>query len=733
MNNLFNNSINEILKEKYLSYAVSTIISRSLPDVRDGLKPVHRRIIYSMYQLKLFQNLPFKKSARIVGDVMGKFHPHGDQAIYDSLVRLAQNFSTRIPLIEGQGNFGNIDGDNAAAMRYTEARLDSISNYFFDGIEENAVDFIDNYDGQNLEPAVLPTKLPNILMNGASGIAVGMATNIPPHNLIELNNAITKIIKNPSVTLANLFKNFEGPDFPTGGEAIITKKEKLDIYKNGRGSFTIRSKWTKENLKNGLYQIIINEIPYQVNKARLIEQLANLINNKKIPLDDVLDESDKEIRIVLKPKNRNINANKLMELCFQLSDLSTKYSCNFNVLENGKLPKLIGLKEILNNFINFRRNTIKRKSLFNKERILKRLKILEGYLIAYKYLDKIIKIIRTKENPKKEIIKKFKLTDLQSEAILNMGLGSLKKLDELSTKEEIKKLKNELIFLNKLIKNRKFLDQFIIDELNKTTKEIDNLKLIRRTKIISQEIKKDNLSFEEFEEIEKITIVVTKNGFLKTFRDHLDENKIKKTVNDVLFYKKLFSNQKILIFVSTGRVYTIDPNVLPTGKSNPKSYMLYVDSNSDEKLIGIQIYKNDLKCIVASKFGKGFIADLSEILTSQKKGKQLFNLKPQDQLIVITNNVSSYLACISKKSKMLIFKTSELPILKKGGGVQLQKIKKDESLSDIQTFELKNGISWKIGDQLRNEKNLDSWIGKRSQSGKKIPKRFNKNLQFYND
>tara|TARA_Y100000590_G_scaffold457815_1_gene611236 strand:+ start:345 stop:2546 length:2202 start_codon:yes stop_codon:yes gene_type:complete len=733
MNNLFNNSINEILKEKYLSYAVSTIISRSLPDVRDGLKPVHRRIIYSMYQLKLFQNLPFKKSARIVGDVMGKFHPHGDQAIYDSLVRLAQNFSTRIPLIEGQGNFGNIDGDNAAAMRYTEARLDSISNYFFDGIEENAVDFIDNYDGQNLEPAVLPTKLPNILMNGASGIAVGMATNIPPHNLIELNNAITKIIKNPSVTLANLFKNFEGPDFPTGGEAIITKKEKLDIYKNGRGSFTIRSKWTKENLKNGLYQIIINEIPYQVNKARLIEQLANLINNKKIPLDDVLDESDKEIRIVLKPKNRNINANKLMELCFQLSDLSTKYSCNFNVLENGKLPKLIGLKEILNNFINFRRNTIKRKSLFNKERILKRLKILEGYLIAYKYLDKIIKIIRTKENPKKEIIKKFKLTDLQSEAILNMRLGSLKKLDELSTKEEIKKLKNELIFLNKLIKNRKFLDQFIIDELNKTTKEIDNLKLIRRTKIISQEIKKDNLSFEEFEEIEKITIVVTKNGFLKTFRDHLDENKIKKTVNDVLFYKKLFSNQKILIFVSTGRVYTIDPNVLPTGKSNPKSYMLYVDSNSDEKLIGIQIYKNDLKCIVASKFGKGFIADLSEILTSQKKGKQLFNLKPQDQLIVITNNVSSYLACISKKSKMLIFKTSELPILKKGGGVQLQKIKKDESLSDIQTFELKNGISWKIGDQLRNEKNLDSWIGKRSQSGKKIPKRFNKNLQFYND
>ena len=393
MNNLINQNLNEILSEKYLSYAISTIISRSLPDVRDGFKPVHRRILYSMYQLKLTNESSFKKSARIVGDVMGKFHPHGDQAIYDSLVRLAQQFSSRAPLIEGQGNFGNIDGDNAAAMRYTEARLNLISNYFFDGIEENSVDFKENYDGQNYEPVVLPTKLPNILLNGATGIAVGMATNIPPHNLLELNNCLIKLIKNPSIGLTDLLKDIKGPDFPTGGEIILSNKEKKIIYKTGKGSFIIRSKWKKETLKNGIYNIVINEIPYQTNKAKLIEQIANLINNKKVPLDDIIDESDDNIRIVLKPKNRNINSNKLMELCFKLSDLSSKFSCNFNVLENGINPKQLGLKEILKNFLDYRKITIKRKSIFNKERITKRLEILKGYLIAYKYLNQIIKIL----------------------------------------------------------------------------------------------------------------------------------------------------------------------------------------------------------------------------------------------------------------------------------------------------------------------------------------------------
>jgi len=725
--------LDDILAQKYLSYAVSTIISRSLPDVRDGLKPVHRRIIYSMYQLKLHSRSSFKKSARIVGDVMGKFHPHGDQAIYDSLVRLAQDFSTRVPLIEGQGNFGNIDGDNAAAMRYTEARLDLISNYFFDGIEEDAVDFIENYDGQNFEPVVLPSKLPNILLNGAAGIAVGMATNIPPHNLLELNNALINLIKKPSITLSNLLKNFQGPDFPTGGEILMTSYEKKEIYKNGRGSFAIRSRWKKEDLKNGIYQIVITEIPYQVNKARLIEQLANLINNKKIPLDDVLDESDKQIRIILKPRNRNIEAAKLVELCFKFSDLSTKYSCNFNVLENGIFPKQLGLKDILNNFITFRKTTIKRKSLFNKEKISKRLLILNGYLIAYKYLDAIIKIIRKKDDPKKEIIKKYKLSEIQAEAILSMKLGSLKKLDERSTKKEITDLKEDLNYLNKLINKKNILEKHIIDELKEIGNEVDDAITYRRTQINSANITDIAVNIDEFQEVEKMTVILTNDGLLKTFKDHLNDVKINNNIENVFLYKKILSNQKLLLFVSSGRVYTIDPNSLPTGKSRPKNFIFFIESNSNEKLIGILPYENDLKCVVASKFGKGFIADLNEIQTAQKKGKQLFNLKLGDKLLKVTNKIDTHIACVSKNSKLLIFMTKDLPILKRGGGVQLQKINKEESLSDIQTFNLSDGITWKIGSQLRKETDIDFWIGKRSQVGKKIPRRFNKNLKFYNE
>ena len=733
MSNNIQQSLDDILTQKYLSYAVSTIISRSLPDVRDGLKPVHRRIIYSMYQLKLNNRSSFKKSARIVGDVMGKYHPHGDRAIYDSLVRLAQDFLTRIPLVEGQGNFGNIDGDNAAAMRYTEARLDSIANYFFDGIEENAVDFKANYDGQNLEPVVLPTKLPNILLNGSTGIAVGMATNIPPHNLLELNNAIIKLIKNPSVNLSSLLTNFQGPDFPTGGEIVMLNSEKKQIYKTGKGSFYLRSKWKKENLKNGLYQIVISEIPYQINKARLIEQLANLISNKKIPLDDILDESDTLIRIVLKPKNRNIDAVKLVELCFKLSDLSIKYSCNFNVLENGILPKQIGLKEILNNFITHRKISIKRKSLFNKDKICKKLIILEGFLIAYKHLDLIIKMIRKTVSPKKEIMKKFKLSEIQTEAILNMKLGSLKKLDELNTKKEILDLKVELNFLNKLIKNKIILDKYIIDELIKTSQEVDKLLVSRRTVVNSENISDININIKDFQEVEKLTVVLLNDGSLKAFRDHLDRNKIKNSLENVIIQHQILSNQKILLFVSSGRVYTIDPNLLPAGKSKPKSFIYYVESNSNEEIIQMFPYEENLECIVASSFGKGFIADLSEIQTSQKKGKQLFNLKSGDNLLNVKKNIHTHIACVSQNSKLLVFQTKDLPILKKGGGVQLQKIKKDDFLSDIQTFNLSDGISWKIGSQFRNITDIDFWIGKRSQVGKKVPKRFNKNLKFYNE
>ena len=731
MSKVLKKTLDEVLSEKYLSYAISTIISRSLPDIRDGFKPVHRRIIYSMYQLKLLNGFPYKKCARIVGDVMGKFHPHGDQAIYDSLVRLAQDFSIRAPLIEGQGNFGNIDGDNAAAMRYTEARLDPIANYFFEGIEENAVNFKENYDGQNLEPEILPTKLPNILLNGASGIAVGMATNIPPHNIFELNKCVIKLIKNPKTNLSSLLKYLSGPDLPTGGNILITPKEQKEIYNKGKGSFIIKSTYNVENLKNGHYQIIITEVPYQVNKTRLIEQLANLINNKKLPLDDVFDESDEKIRIILKPKNRNINPSKLIELCFKLSDLTIRFSCNFNVLVDGKIPQQLGLKDILKNFIKYRFITIKRKSSFNIDKIIKKLEILEGYLITYRFLDTIIKIIRTKDDPKKEIIKKYKLTKIQTDAILNMRLGSLKKLDELETKIEIKKLKKNLNFLNMLINNKKFLDEYLIKEINTISTELNKLKYHRRTKIHIEEERQVKISYKEFVEINKLTITVSKEGLIKTYKDHIDISNLISNQNDLIDVYHIMSNQNLLVFSSSGRVFTIDPSKLPSGKSNAKNFIYFVDSNISDKLVRLIPYSDNLKCIVASLQGKGFLANLNNIQTAQKKGKQLFNLKNNDQLIRVIVSNKTHLACVSKNSKLLIFKIKDLPILQKGGGVQLQKIKANNSLSDIQIFNLEEGISWKTGSFNKNEKNINFWLGKRSQTGKKVPKRFNKNLKFY--
>jgi len=723
--------IDKILSEKYLSYAISTIISRSLPDVRDGLKPVHRRIIYSMYQLKLSHDSPFKKSARIVGDVMGKFHPHGDQAIYDSLVRLAQNFSTRHTLIEGQGNFGNIDGDNPAAMRYTEARLEKITRYFFDGIEENSVNFKENYDGQNLEPEVLPTQLPNILLNGSSGIAVGMATNIPPHNLYELNACIIQLINKPNLNNNQLLKNILGPDLPTGGEIILTYEEKKEIYLKGKGSFLIKSKWEIEAIKNELYQIVITEIPYQINKTKIIEQIANLINSKKVPLEDIADESDENIRIVLKPKNRNIDASKLMELCYKLSDLSTRFSCNFNVLENGIIPKQLGLKDILLHFINHRKTSIKRKSEFNINKIELRLEILEGYLITYKYLETIIKIIRTKEDPKKEIIKKYKLTINQADAILSMRLGSLKKLDEMNTKKEIKKLKEEKNYLNKLIKDNKTLNSYLIDEIKKINKDIDKNIAKRKTTISFETIDHQNLNFDEFQEVEKITVLITKDKSLKKIKEHIDLAQLKNNDKSIQSAIHLMSNQKLLIFVSSGRVFTLDPNLLPSGKSNPKSFVYFIEAGTDEKMVNILLPEENKKCVLASSKGKGFITDTFSLISNQKKGKKVLNLKTNDSLIKVLDCDKSHLATVNKSKKILIFPLESLPVLQKGVGVQLMRIKESDALSDIQLIDLSKGLTWQIGSKMRTLEDIDFWIGKRAQSGKKVPKYVNKNLKFY--
>ncbi len=729
MKKLLNQNIDKILAEKYLSYAVSTIVSRSLPDVRDGLKPVHRRIIYSMYQLKLFNNSSYKKSARIVGDVMGKFHPHGDQAIYDSLVRMAQDFSTRIKLVDGQGNFGNIDGDNPAAMRYTEARLEKYSNYFFDGIEEDSVNFKENYDGQNLEPEVLPSQLPNILINGATGIAVGMATNIPPHNVVELIDALKLIIKKGKTSLSEILKIINGPDFPTGGEIILDINEKKEIYKNGKGYFTINSKYEIEELKNGLYQIVITEIPFQVNKVKIIEQLANNLNNKKLPLDDVADESDENIRIVLRPKTRNVDPEKLVSLCFKLTDLSIKYSCNYNVLIDGIEPKQIGIIDILSNFLEHRKVSIKRKSNFNIEKIKKKLEILKGYQIVFRNLNSIIKIIRTHDNPKKELIKKYKLSELQCDSILSMRLGSLRKIDEKNIKDEIQKLNEELKYLKKLIKDKKTLEKFIVNELDHIQSNIDEEIKNRKSVISSKQNNDVDISIDEFKEIEKFTIIIDKDFQLKRIKEIIDEKEIDKIKKENLFSINLNSNQKILLFVSSGKVYTLDPNILPSGNSNPKSFIYFVDSMPNEKVIGL-LSSIDKEFLIVSKNGKGFTSNTEYLVTNQKKGKKLFNLKNNDVVIKVLNLSKKHIACVTKLQKMLIFEIDTLPSLQKGGGVQLIKIKKDDFLSDVTQLTIKEGLEWNTGSKNRKLEDIEFWIGKRAQAGRKVPKYFNKNLKF---
>lgn len=728
MKNIIKDNINTILKSRYLSYAVSTIISRSLPDLRDGLKPVHRRIIYSMYLLKLYNSSPFKKSARIVGDVMGKFHPHGDQAIYQSMVRMAQDFSSRVTLIEGQGNFGNIDGDNAAAMRYTEARLEKITELFFDGIEEDSTSFSENYDGQNLEPDVLPSKLPNILLNGASGIAVGMATNIPPHNLIELNECIVQLIKKPNSSDTELLKIIKGPDLPTGGEIILSSEEKKNIYKKGYGSFLINSKWHYENTKNGMYEIVITEIPFQVNKVKIIEQLANLINLKKLPLDDIRDESDEKIRIVLKPKNRNINKNKLVDLCFKLTDLSIKYSCNFNVLEKGRVPKQLGLKSILTQFIDFRKITSKRKFKYNINKNNQRLEILKGYLIVFSNLDKIIKIIRTKDNPKKEIIKIFKLSEFQADAILNMRLGSLKKLDELNINKEIKKLKELNANLKKLFSNNEFLNKYLINEIEEIIMSLSDRSKKRLTKINDSDDYGLNIKIDEFTEIEKFTVLVSSDNLFKKVKD-FNENNIDSD-NNFKTSIPILSNQKLLLFLSSGKVLTLDPNFLPSGKASPKSYIELINVGIDEKLIGVFNANTNDKLILISKFGKGFVSISEKMITNQKKGKNIINLKNKDELIKVHNYHNSHISLISKNEKLLIFHIAALPTLNKGSGVQLMKLKENDYISDSSLIDLKKGLYWNKGSKVRNIRDVNFWVGKRAQVGKKIPKLFNKNLKF---
>ena len=720
----------DALEERYLAYALTTIMDRALPDSRDGLKPVHRRLLYAMYQLNLKPSSAFKKSARVVGDVMGRFHPHGDQAIYDTLVRLAQNFSVRWPLIDGQGNFGNIDGDNAAAMRYTEARLTDISQLLLEGIEENAVEFRSTYDEVDKEPIVLPSNFPNLLANGSSGIAVGMATSIPPHNIEELCNASLHLIKHRNASYEKLFEFIEGPDFPTGGEVFELKENIIETYKTGRGGFKIRAKWDYVPEKRGLWKIVVTEIPYQVSKGRLIEKIAQLVIDKKLPmLDDIRDESAEDIRLVLIPKNKEINPNSLMDSLFLLSDLETRFSVNLNALSNN-IPIVHGLRDLLLSWLDHRKEVLLNISNYRLDKIEERLEILSGLLIAYLNMDEVIRIIREEDNPKEELIERFELSDFQAESILNMRLRSLRKLEEIKIKTEFEELnlkKKELVLLINSNEEQWNVISNEIKNLKKLYSKKDSLFGKRRTKIniIEEEVvyKGDYIAPSE-----PVSIVLSSEGWIRSLKGKLEDlGDLKFKEEDSLFMSfDANTNDKLIIFCSNGKSYSIDVSDLPSGRGHGSPLKILFDIEEDHSVINILKYKKDKKLIISSSSGNAFIVKYDDMLSNRRSGKAILNIKENERASICKDILGTHIVVIGENKKMLIFPIEELPEMSKGKGVRLQKYK-DTGILFLQTFNLDEGLIIEdSGGRNRTYNNISDWIGKRAQAGRLIPKGFPK-------
>ena len=721
----------DALEERYLAYALTTIMDRALPDVKDGLKPVHRRLLYAMRQLNLSPNSSFKKSARIVGEVMGRFHPHGDQAIYDTLVRLAQDFSVRWPLINGQGNFGNIDGDNAAAMRYTESKLTSISELLLSGIDEECVEFRLTYDEVDKEPVVLPANFPNLLANGSSGIAVGMATSIPPHNVEEICNASLHLIKHRNSHFDKLIDFIPGPDFPTGGEIYESRESILNIYKTGKGNIRIRAKWEIEKEKRGVWKIVVTEIPYQVNKGKLIEKIAQLIIDKKLPiLDDVRDESDENIRLILVPRNRDVNPEQLMEALFNLSDLETRFSINLNAINNN-IPKVHNLRDLLLAWLDHRRDVLIKRSQFRLNQIKDRMELLSGYLIVYVNLDEVIKIIREEDEPKNKLIKKYDLTENQANSILNMRLRSLRKLEEIKIKEEFDSLKVEKSNLNKLLKSDSLQWKDVSSEIKEIKRDFSKKTELgkRRTKInYDTEIIDVDLNFSE--PPEPITVILSQEGWIKTLKgvDHnISEIKFKDG-DELLFVQETMSDNKIMLFASNGKFYTLETNSLPSGRGYGDPLNLLIDLHDGDKIISLYSFKQKDELIIASKNGYGFIVSFDDLISNRKGGKQILNLSNDDIAMSSAKLEGTHIAVIGENKKMVIFGKEELPRMTRGKGVKLQKYK-EGNLKSVLSFSYEKGLN--IIDKngrSRHFDDIENWLGKRGQAGKKVPKGFPRNF-----
>ena len=728
--------LSEALSERYLAYALSTIVSRSLPDVRDGLKPVHRRLLYAMRQLRLDPGSGFKKSARVVGDVIGQYHPHGDQAIYDALVRLAQDFALRYPLIDGQGNFGNIDGDNPAAMRYTEARLTQVAMALLEGIDEDAVDFRPTYDGEGQEPVVLPASFPNLLANGAQGIAVGMATSIPPHNAGEVCDALLHLIQHPNARIETLIERMPGPDFPTGGILVEPRSTIVEAYTHGRGSMRVRARWHKETLKGGTYQVVVTEMPYQVPKARLVEKIADLLANRKLPaLHDVRDESTDEVRLVLEPKSRNVEPAALMESLFKQTELETRIGLNMNVLDADTTPRVMDLREVLQAFLDHRHDVLVRRTRHRLGEIARRLEVLDGYLIAYLNLDEVIRIIREEDHVRQKLIDTFNLTEIQADAILNMRLRALRKLEEMKIREEHQKLTEEQADLQDLMGDESRRWRRIGDDLKAIRERFGkDTELGRRRTELGDAPADIDVPVEAFVEREPITVICSRKGWIRAMKGHLtDTGEVKyKDGDGPRFAVHAQTTDKILIFATNGRFYTLNPDRLPGGRGYGEPLRLMIDLPNDADVVQILAHKPGRKLLVASDSGHGFIVDEAETVAQKKGGKQILTVPSgcEAKLCRPVPEAADHIAVVGDNRKLLVFPRTELPELAKGRGVYLQRYK-DGGLADAKAFKLDDGLTWKINaERTRTETDLRAWLGKRATAGRMVPNGFPRKTSF---
>ncbi len=734
--NIESQQLSDAISQRYLSYAVSTIVSRALPDVRDGLKPVHRRILYSMLRQKLSPAAAFRKCATVVGDVLGHYHPHGDSSVYDAMVRLAQDFSVRYPLIDGQGNFGNIDGDPQAAYRYTESKMTDAAMLIMEGIDENSVDMMPNFDGTTTEPVVMPGAFPNLLANGGMGIAVGMATNIPTHNVAEVCDALTLVVDKPDATTAQIMKKMIGPDFPTGGVLIDSFDTIVKNYDTGRGAFRIRAKWEIEKLDRGAEQVVITEIPYGLLKSKLVEQIAGLIDARKLPLvDDIVDESTTDVRIVITPKSRNVPLDKMMAHLFAMTDLEYRFNMNFNVIDTNGAPRVMGIGDVLREFIAHQKNVLIRRTNWRLGNITRRLEILGGLLIVYLNLDRVIEIIRTEDDAKSVLMSEFKLSEVQVEAILNTRLRSLRKLEEMEIRREDAELLAEQKQLQELLAS----DQMQRDQLKAWFADIKKrydkkTALGRRRTTWAEQTEEIVVNADEFIEKEPLTVILSTMGWIRAAKGTLDLNSLDlkfKEGDELQFAFHAMSTDKINLFTSSGKMFTLAANELPSARGFGESVRLMADIAADETIVRAFVLDTTAKYLLVARHGTGFIVSGENCLAQTKNGKQVMNTDAANQAIMCVPVTGDTIAMSGSNDKLLIFDTAEIPEMTRGKGVILQKYNAERTyVLDVMFFNVADGFGWTTG---RGTTKLDDWTpwrGRRASQGRTVPLGFPRSGKF---